>query len=85
MARNKERHEPGLLLLEGDSRALLLASRGGTRRLPAASAEIRHAAACPGAPWIAWVTVHGELTVYSLDHDAVLLRRVPGTPDEEVL
>jgi hypothetical protein len=85
VARNRERHEPGLLLLEGDGRALLLASRGGTRRLPAASAEIRHAAACPGAPWIAWVTVHGELTVYSLDHDAVLLRRVPGTPDEEVL
>jgi hypothetical protein len=85
VARNRERHETGLLLLEGDGRALLLASLGGTRRLPAASAEIRHAAACAGAPWIAWVTVHGELTVYSLDHDAVLLRRVPGTFDEEVL
>jgi hypothetical protein len=85
VARNRERHETGLLLLEGDGRALLLASLGGTRRLPAASAEIRHAAACPGAPWIAWVTVHGELTVYSLDHDAVLLRRVPGAPGEEVL
>lgn len=85
VARNRERNEAGLLLLEGDGRALLLASRGGTRRLPAAAAEIRHAAACPGAPWVAWVTVHGELTVYSLDHDAVLLRRVPGAPDEELL
>ena len=69
--------EPGLLLLEGDGRTLLLAGLSWTRRLPAASAEIRHAAACPGAPWFAWATVHGELTVYSLDHDAVLLRRVP--------
>lgn len=85
VARSRERNEPGLLLLEEDGRALLLASLGGTRRLPAASAEIRHAAACPGSPWVAWVTVHGELTVYSLDHDAVLLRRVPGAADEELL
>jgi hypothetical protein len=26
---------------------------------------------------VAWSTVHGEVTVYSLDHDAVLFRRVP--------
>lgn len=81
VARDKERDEPGLVLLEGDGRALLLAGRRGTRRLPTASAEIRHAAVCPGSPWIAWVTAHGELTVYSLDHDAVLLRRVPGLFD----
>ncbi|HWM91341.1 MAG TPA: hypothetical protein VN493_11290 [Thermoanaerobaculia bacterium] len=78
VARDRERNEAGLLLLEEDSRTLLLAGLHWTRKLPTGSAEIRHAAACPGAPWIAWVTVHGELTVYSMDHDAVLLRRVPG-------
>lgn len=83
VARDRERHEAGLLLLEEDGRTLHLAGLNWTRRIPTGSAEIRHAAACPGAPWIAWVTVHGELTVYSLDHDAVLLRRVPGAPEED--
>jgi hypothetical protein len=83
VARDRERNGAGLLLLEEDGRSLLLAGLNWTRRIPTGGAEIRHAAACPGAPWIAWVTVHGELTVYSLDHDAVLLRRVPRSPEED--
>lgn len=77
VARDRERGEAGLLLLEEGGRTLLLAGLDWTRRLPAASAEIRHATVCPGAPWVAWSTIYGEVTVYSLDHDAVLLRRVP--------
>lgn len=77
VARDRERSEAGLLLLEEGGRTLLLAGLDWTRRLPAASAEIRYVTACPGAPWIAWSTIYGEVTVYSLDHDAVLLRRVP--------
>jgi hypothetical protein len=77
VARDRDRGEPGLLLLEEDGRSLLLAGLSWTRRLPIGVSPIRHAVACAGAPWIAWVTVHGEVTVYSLDHDAVLFRRVP--------
>ncbi len=80
VARDRERGEPGLLLLEEDGHTLLLAGLSWTRKLPVGSAPIRHAVACPGAPWVAWVTVHGEVTVYSLDHDAVLFRRVPMAP-----
>ncbi len=50
VARDPERQEPGLLLLEGDRRTLLLAGLSWTRRLPPASAEILHAAASPSAP-----------------------------------
>jgi hypothetical protein len=77
VARDRERGEPGLLLLEEDGRSLVLAGLSWTRKLPVGAAPIRHAVACPGAPWVAWVTVHGEVTVYSLDHDAVLFRLVP--------
>ncbi len=83
VARDRERGEPGLLLLDEDGRSLVIAGLSWTRRLPTGSAPIRHAATCAGAPWVAWVTVHGELTVYSLDHDAVLLRRVPLAPEAE--
>jgi hypothetical protein len=83
VARDLERGEPGLLLLEEDGRTLLLAGRSWTRKLPQASTAIRHAAACAGAPWVAWATVHGEVTVYSLDHDAVLFRRVPLAQEAE--
>ncbi len=83
VARDRERGEPGLLLLDEDGRSLVIAGLSWTRRLPTGSAPIRHAATCAGAPWVAWVTVHGEVTVYSLDHDAVLLRRVPLAPEVE--
>lgn len=82
-ARDRARNEPGLLLLEEKGRTILFAGLHWTRRLPAATAEIRHVAVSPGAPWVAWVTVLGELTVYSLDHDTVLFRRAPLLPEIE--
>jgi hypothetical protein len=77
VAADPQRHEPGLVIVEEDGRTLALAGLSWTRRLPPASAEIRHAAASSTAPYVAWTTIHGEVVVYSLAHDAVLFRRVP--------
>jgi hypothetical protein len=77
VGRDAQRNEPGLLLLEEDRRNLLLAGLGWTRRLPPAAAEILHVAASPAAPHVAYVTVAGEITVGSLDHDAPLYRLIP--------
>lgn len=75
--RDAQRGDAGLLLLEEDRRTLVLAGLSWTRRLPPAAAEIAHAAASPAAPHVAYVTVAGEITVLSLDHDAPLVRLLP--------
>ena len=76
VARDAQRGEPGLLLLDEDRRTLLLAGLSWTRKLPPAAAEIAHAAASAAAPHVAYTTVTGEVVVYSLDHDAPLVRQV---------
>jgi hypothetical protein len=50
----------------------------GERRelLPTASAPIASVAVSPSQPYVAWVTEAGEVVVYSMQHNAVLLRRV---------
>lgn len=46
--------------------------------LPTASAPIIAVAVCPAQPNIAWLTEAGEVVVYSMQHKAVLFRRMPG-------
>jgi hypothetical protein len=77
VARDAQRGEPGLLLLDEDRRTLLLAGLSWTRKLAPAAAEIVHAAASPAAPHVAYVTVSGEIVLASLDHDAPLFRHLP--------
>jgi hypothetical protein len=76
-ARDAQRGEPGLLLLDEDRRTLLLAGLSWTRKLPPATSEIVHAAASPAGPHVAYVTVSGEIVIASLDHDAPLFRMIP--------
>jgi hypothetical protein len=75
--RDAQRGDAGLLLLDEDRRTLVLAGLSWTRKLPPASAEIVHAAASPASPHVAYVTVSGEISVLSLDHDAPLVRLLP--------
>jgi hypothetical protein len=77
VGRDAQRGDAGLLLLDEDRRTLLLAGLSWTRKLPPAAAEIVHAAASPAYPYVAYVTVSGEITVLSLDHDAPLVRLLP--------
>lgn len=55
----------------------------GDRRelLPTAAAPIAAAAVCPSQPNVAWVTEAGEVVVYSMQHHAVLFRRMPGASE----
>jgi hypothetical protein len=51
----------------------------GDRRelLPTADSPIAAVAVCSSQPNVAWLTESGEVVVYSMTHDAVLLRRAP--------
>ena len=68
---------PGLLVLDKDRRTLHLTGRSWTRTLPTASADIAHVAVSLFTGLVAWSTVAGEVVVYSLRQDAVLVRRLP--------
>ncbi len=54
--------------------------RGRVHRelLPTANTAIAAVAVCPDQPNIAWLTEAGEVVVYSMQYNAVLLRRTPG-------
>lgn len=77
VARDAQRGEPGLLLLEEDRRTLLLAGLSWTRKLPPAAAEITHVTASSAAPHYACTTLSGEIVMSSFDHDAPLFRLIP--------
>src|SRR5439155_14374215 len=67
----------GLLTVGPDPRQIVVAGTGSHHPLPRAAAEIAHAATNPIAAQVAYVTVHGEVVVYSLDHHAVIYRVAP--------
>ncbi len=69
--------EPGLLLLGPDRRAFSLMTPSGQHRVARASEEVVHAAASHGLPVLAWLTVKGELVVWSLEQEAALYRAAP--------
>jgi hypothetical protein len=66
-----------VLLLGPDQRTFLLASARGTYPVTRASEEVVHAAASQGLPVLAWLTVKGELVVWSLLLEQALYRAAP--------
>ncbi len=67
----------GLLLLGPDKRAFLLQNPSGTKEVARASEEVRHAEASHALPLLAWLTVKGELVVWSFQHSAAIYRAAP--------
>lgn len=66
--------EPGIVVLEGDGRTVIVVGQSWTRRLPRASAPIETLVVSSGTACVAWTTTQNELAVFSLDHDVELLR-----------
>ena len=69
--------QPGVLLLGPDRRSFSLASAHGMYPVTRASEEVVHAAASQGLPVLAWLTVKGELVVWSLLLEQALYRAAP--------
>jgi hypothetical protein len=65
---------PGLVVVEDDRRTISLIGRNWTHSLPTASGMIVHASVSPSAPSIAYSTADGEVSVYSLSHNAYFMR-----------
>ncbi|HSE16302.1 MAG TPA: hypothetical protein VLB46_04575 [Pyrinomonadaceae bacterium] len=69
--------EPGLLALEDDYRTATLNGRNWKKEVLFTHAPVEHIALCQRAPYIAYSTVHGEIVIYSLRHQADLCRYAP--------
>jgi hypothetical protein len=65
--------EPSLLLVEDDRRTVSIVGRHSSGTVCRSRADIAHASASSYGPFVAWVTVDGELTVRSLPTGEVLL------------
>jgi hypothetical protein len=72
--------EPALVLLGADKRTFMLAGKSETRTLMRASDDVRKVVVSHGMPAFAWMTVKGEVVVWSLKHSAVLYRAIPEAP-----
>jgi len=70
-------YSPGLVVLEDDKRTISLLGRNWSHVLPRAASEIEHVSVSPAAPHIAYSTVQGEVVVYSVEHEALLLNLAP--------
>lgn len=69
--------EPGVLVLAADRRSFRLISALGTFPVARASEDVVHAAASHGLPVVAWLTVKGELVVWSILQEQALYRAAP--------
>jgi hypothetical protein len=69
---------PALVVLEENRRVLSLLGMNECTSLPPASTEIAHACASSTGPEVAYVTLGGEVVVYSLSYRAVIMRALPG-------
>jgi hypothetical protein len=70
--------EPGLVLLGPDRRTFMAQTSTGTKLVTRAAEEVAHAAASHGLPVLAWLTVKGELVVWSFQQGMALYRAAPG-------
>ncbi len=77
-ALSRSGQQPGVLLLRPDRRSFSLTSVQMTHSVAQASEEVVHAVASHGLPVLAWLTVKGELVVWSLEQDQALYRASPG-------
>jgi hypothetical protein len=69
--------EPALLLLGADKRTFSLMGASETRTLLRASEDVSQVVVSHGLPAFAWLTVRGEVVVWSLTHSALLYRALP--------
>ncbi|MBN1205160.1 MAG: hypothetical protein JXB05_09575 [Myxococcaceae bacterium] len=69
--------EAGLMLLGRDRRDFQLLCASGRQRVARAEDEVAHVAVSHGLSVLAWLTVKGELVVWSLERQAVLYRAAP--------
>lgn len=69
--------QPGLLLLEADRRRFLIVTLARASLVAQAADDVTQAVASHGLPVLAWLTVKGELVVWSLEQEAVLYRAAP--------
>jgi len=72
-----EVQEPGLVLLGSDRRTFTLLGTHGTHSVARAPDEVVHAAVSHGLPVLAWLTVKGELVVWSFSQRQALYRAAP--------
>ncbi len=69
--------EAGLVVLAQDRRDFLHCSASGRRQLVRADDDVQHVAVSHGLSVLAWLTVKGELVVWSLEQQAALYRAAP--------
>lgn len=69
--------EPALLLLGEDRRTFSLMGASETRTLLSASDSVAQVVVSHGLPAFAWLTVKGEVVVWSLSHSTLLYRALP--------
>jgi hypothetical protein len=69
--------EPGVLLLGSDRRGFFLLTASGLHTVTRSPEDVVHAAASHGLPVLAWLTVKGELVVWSFPQAAALYRAAP--------
>jgi hypothetical protein len=66
-----------LLLLAPDRRTFTVRTSLGVHVVARSAEEVVHAAASHGLPVLAWLTVKGELVVWSLPQQVALYRAAP--------
>ena len=69
--------EPALILLGADRRSLLFHSPSGSRLIARSPEDVTQVMSSHGLPVLAWLTVKGELVVWSLQHDSAIYRAAP--------
>jgi hypothetical protein len=69
--------EPALMLLGADRRSFLFHSPSGSRGITRSPEDVAQAVSSHGLPVLAWLTVKGELVVWSFQHDAAIYRAAP--------
>jgi hypothetical protein len=70
-------NEPGLVLLGPDRRTFSLMTSAGLHGMVQAAEEVAQAVVSHGLPVLAWLTVKGELVVWSFPQAAALYRAAP--------
>ncbi len=74
---SSRKNEPALVVRGDDPRTLYLQFANHRRHLPTAATPITHVTCSPAAPVIAWCSAEGELGIWSVRHEAMLLHHIP--------
>jgi len=69
--------KPALLLLGADRRSLLLHGASASKLLTRSAEDVAQVVSSQGLPLVAWLTVKGELVVWSFQHEAAIFRAAP--------